>query len=144
MSNPNQASYFQRHKYGVRRALAGGTALLVTAGLTAGVKAASAEGQPQPACEVPAYSGDTAQKARDSITAAGDNVQLEMATIWTPEKKGDYEGQYRQRDPEHDPVTADGSIQVSPGDNIRIENVDPQVCVQVGGHVVGQFVEKQQ
>ncbi len=84
----------------------------------------------QPACDVPIHSGDTIDGIRSDIKRSGDDVRGEKVEVVTPGG--------RVRNGDEDPrFFIDGSMAAQPGDVARIQNVDPAVCLKVGGVVLG-------
>lgn len=83
----------------------------------------------QPACEVPIHKGDTIYGIESDIHSAGDDVRGETVEVVTPDG--------RVRNPDEDPrYWVNGSMAAEAGDTARIQNVDPNVCLKVGGFVL--------
>ncbi len=129
-----------RTTYNTRRAVVA-AGLLLTAfagkGVYDNVKDYQAN-QAEPICEVPVHSGDTLSGIEAKIKAAGDDVRGEPVEVWTTGPDS------HKRTFETDPRTFyTGSMGMQPGDNLRIEHVDPAACIDVGGTSINQALASQ-
>lgn len=90
----------------------------------------------QPSCDVaPEGTGDGAGVIRDSVTEAGDDVSGEGYDIVRNHGAG------KIRDPRDSSSWVRGERLVAVDDVVRIEHVDPNVCLAVGGKVVAASQE---
>lgn len=130
-ANLNQQIPSRRFRRGMAVALLGtgavigGTATHVVEGAIDNARANAA----QPACDVPIHSGDTIIGIESRIKRAGDDVRGEDVEVITPGG--------RVRNGYEDPrFFVDGSMAAQAGDIARIQNVDPNVCLKVGGVIL--------
>jgi hypothetical protein len=88
-----------------------------------------ADNRAQPVCEVPVQRGDTISGIESRLKAAGDDVRGEKEEVWTHGPNS------RQRTPDTDPndFYVNGQMGMQAGDTLKIEHVDPNACLEVGG-----------
>ena len=94
---------------------------------------ADAINQAQPACEVTVRNGEGPSAVQARVTEAGDDVMHEHVEAWTV----DGSGNAVKRTPQNTPnFMVNGSMGLQRGDKLRIDHVDPAVCIKVGAPIV--------